>query len=127
MYIYIYNFFFEIFIGTNFTSNVIENPEKIYMDDIVTRRTGEPDKIKITRQPSQGEGYWLRKIHILGSDNDDLIEGIFLNINLFLNDNKKKIFLMFSIISYIVNILIFVLYYYIITIIIINVIFIINY
>jgi len=62
------------YVGTNFTSNVIENPEKIYMDDIVTRRTGEPDKIKITRQPSQGEGYWLRKIHILGSDNDDLIE-----------------------------------------------------
>jgi len=62
------------YVGTNFTSNVIEKPEKLYIDDITTRRVGEADKIKITRQPSQGEGYWVKKIHIIGF-NDDPDEG----------------------------------------------------
>jgi len=62
------------YVGTNFTNDVIEKPEKLYVDDITTRREGEPDKIKITRQPSQGEGYWLKRIHIHGY-NDDPDEG----------------------------------------------------
>jgi len=56
------------YVGTNITNDVIEKPEKIYMDDIMNHREGEPDKIKITRQPSQGEGYWLKKIRIIGTD-----------------------------------------------------------
>jgi len=63
------------YVGTNFTNDVIEKPEKIYIDEITTHRTGEPDKIKVTRQPTQGEGYWLKKIRIIGLD-DNLDEDI---------------------------------------------------
>jgi len=65
------------YVGTNFTNNVIDKIEKLYVDEITTRRTGEPDIIKVTRQPSQGEGYWLKKIRIIGLDNDP-------------NEEKKK-------------------------------------
>eukprot|EP00833_Pecoramyces_ruminatium_P002100 jgi/Orpsp1_1/1176132/evm.model.c7180000056517.1 len=58
------------YVGTNFTNDVIEKPEKLYVDDITTRREGEPDKIKVTRQPSQGEGYWVKKIRIIGLNED---------------------------------------------------------
>jgi len=59
------------YVGTNYTNDVIEKPEKLYIDEITTRREGNPDTIKITRQPSQGEGYWLRKIHIIGYNDED--------------------------------------------------------
>jgi len=59
------------YVGTNVTSEVMEKPEKIYMDEVMSRREGGPDKIKITRQPSQGEGYWLKKIRIIGFDDDE--------------------------------------------------------
>jgi len=58
------------YVGTNITNDVTEKPEKIYMDEIHTRREGGPEKIKITRQPSQGEGYWLKKIRIFGVDDN---------------------------------------------------------
>ncbi|KAG4106364.1 hypothetical protein H8356DRAFT_1286734 [Neocallimastix lanati (nom. inval.)] len=64
------------YVGTNFTTDILEKPEKLYIDDITNRRVGAPDTIKVTRQPSQGEGYWLKKIRIIGVNDNERDEEI---------------------------------------------------